>query len=98
MTTIRFQGLHRATEYLDGLDRRPVNATIMPGDLRAQLGGSVSHEGAAPAKVVDALVAATGRWPTNSTVGSTCAVRMSSSASSSLIARTGHSAMAYRGD
>lgn len=63
MDTHHFEALHRAlhhaTEYLGGLDRRPVHATVGLDELRARLGGDVPELGTAPAQVIDDLVAAT---------------------------------------
>lgn len=61
--TARYAGLHRvlhhATEYLDGLDRHLVHATVGLDELRARLGGEVPHVGTDPTQVIDDLVAAT---------------------------------------
>src|SRR5215207_2214262 len=50
---------HHAERWLDGLDRRAVNATTSLEELRARLGVPLEEQGADPARIVDELAAAT---------------------------------------
>ncbi len=63
MSDVQFAALHRAlhhaTEYLAGLDGRPVHATADLDSLRVRLGGNVPEFGTDPAQVIDDLVTAT---------------------------------------
>ena len=48
-----------AQRYLDGLDERPINATVSPEELRRRLGGPLPADSTDPARVIDALVEGT---------------------------------------
>lgn len=53
------QALRHASEYLNGLDARPVAATVSCEDLRSRLGAILSDAGMNPCQVIDELVANT---------------------------------------
>ena len=53
------RALHHASDYLAGLDRRPVAATATIDELRARLGGPLPEQGTDAVRVIDDLVANT---------------------------------------
>jgi aromatic-L-amino-acid decarboxylase len=63
------RALVHASAFLDGLDHRPVAATLNAATLRARLGKPLSAQGQAPEQVIDDLVADTDGGHLGSTGG-----------------------------